>query len=72
MAPDSPEIIAEELRNLAEANTAEIPEIAPHETIEWDAAAKLDTATRALRVIKAGADDPVSVATVALWSMNDE
>jgi hypothetical protein len=68
--PDSPETIAAELRVIAEANTSDLPEIRPQETIEWDAAAKLETATRALREIRDGAKDPQGVASVALMSIS--
>jgi hypothetical protein len=69
--PDSPEQVAAELRVLAEVNASTLtPGIAPHETIEWDAANKLETASRALREIKDGAPDPVGVATVALMSIS--
>jgi hypothetical protein len=72
--PDSPETVASELRMIAEANIAMLEEgqqyIKPQDTIEWDAAAKLETASRALREIKDGAPDPIGVATVALMSIS--
>lgn len=71
MPPDSPEQVADELRVIAEANTSDLDGIKPQDTIEWDAAAKLEAAARALREIKAGAPDPKGVATVALMSMSD-
>jgi hypothetical protein len=68
--PDSPEIIAAELRALAEVSVSDLPEIRPQDTIEWDAAAKLETAARALREIRDGAPDPRGVASVALMSIS--
>jgi hypothetical protein len=68
--PDSPEIVAAELRTIALASASELEGIAPQDTIEWDAAAKLETAARALREIKDGAPDPKGVATVALMSIS--
>jgi hypothetical protein len=69
MPPDSPETVAAELREIAKANVSDL-EIKPQDTIEWDAAAKLEVASRALRDIKDGAEDPVGVATVALMSIS--
>jgi hypothetical protein len=69
MPPDSPETVAEELRSIARSNVYDL-EIKPEETIEWDAAAKLETGTRALREIRDGAPDPKGVATVALMSIS--
>jgi hypothetical protein len=66
--PDSPEIVAAELRTIVEASALE--GVAPQDMIEWDAAAKLETATRALREIRDGAPDPKGVATVALMSIS--
>jgi hypothetical protein len=66
--PDSPEIIAAELRIIAE--TCCLEGIAPEDTIEWDAAAKLETAARALREIRDGGEDPRAVAAVALMSIS--
>jgi hypothetical protein len=68
--PDSPEIVAAELRTIASANASDLEGIKPQDTIEWDAAAKLETAARALREIKDGAPDPKGVATVALMSIS--
>jgi hypothetical protein len=70
MPPDSPETVAAELRTIAKANVYDL-EIKPQDTIEWDAAAKLEVATGALREIRDGAPEPKTVATVALMSMND-
>jgi hypothetical protein len=66
--PDSPEIVAAELRTIAEASALE--GVAPQDMLEWDAAAKLETAARALREIRDGAEDPKGVATVALMSIS--
>jgi hypothetical protein len=68
--PDSPEIVAAELRTLAASAASDLEGIDPQDTIEWDAAAKLETAARALREIKDGAPDPKGVATVALMSIS--
>ena len=61
--PDSPEQVAAELRTIAEENVSLLDEgdqyIKPQDTIEWNAANKLETASRALREIKDGAADPV-------------
>jgi hypothetical protein len=72
--PDSPEQVAAELRTIAEENVSLLDEgdqyIKPQDTIEWDAANKLETASRALREIKDGAPDPRGIATVALMSIS--
>jgi hypothetical protein len=69
MPPDSPETVAAELREIAKANVSDL-EIKPQDTIEWDAATKLEVATGALREIKDGVEDPKGVATVALMSIS--
>jgi hypothetical protein len=69
VTPDSPEIVASELRTIALLNTCDLDGIEPQNTIEWDAAAMLETAARALREIRDGASDPKGVATVALMSI---
>jgi hypothetical protein len=66
VTPDSPEIVAAELRAIAEFETSELDLIKPQDTIEWDAEWMLETAARALREIRDGAADPKAVATVAL------
>lgn len=68
--PDSPETVASELRSIARSNTSELEGVKPQDTIEWDAAAKLEVTARALREIKDGAEDPKGIATVALMSIS--
>ena len=70
VTPDSPEIVASELRTIASLNTSDLDGIKPQDTIEWDAAAMLETATRALREIRDGAPDPKGVAIVVLMSIS--
>jgi hypothetical protein len=71
MPPDSPEQVAAELREIARENVSDL-EIKPEETIEWDAAAKIEAAARALREIRDGAPDPRAAAAVALMNINSE
>jgi len=71
MAPDSPETVASELRTIARENVSDL-DIKPEETIEWDAAAKLEVAARALREIRDGSERPRTVAAVALMELNDD
>jgi hypothetical protein len=69
--PDSPEIVAEELRTIARSNVSTLDGIKPQDTIEWDAAAKLEVASRALREIRDGSEQPRTVAAVALMELNE-
>jgi hypothetical protein len=66
--PDTPEQVAEDLREIAEASAPE--GIRPEEMQEWRAAQMLETATRSLREIRDGAPMPRAVATVALMEMD--
>lgn len=70
MPPDSPETVAQELRAIASSNVFGLDGITPQDTIEWDAAAKLEAAARALREIRDGAEDPRGVAAVVLMSIS--
>jgi hypothetical protein len=70
LTPDSPETVADELRSIARSNVSTLDGIKPQDTIEWDAAAKLEVTARALREIKDGAEDPQAVAAVALMSIS--
>jgi hypothetical protein len=70
--PDSPEIVAAELRTLAASAASDLEGIKPQDTIEWDAAAKIETAARALREIRDGGKMPRTIAAVALMELNDD
>jgi hypothetical protein len=70
ITPDSPDIVVAELRMIAESNTSDLDGIKPQDTIEWDAAAMLETAARALREIRHGAPDPRAVAIVGLLAIS--
>jgi hypothetical protein len=70
VTPDSPEIVAAELRMIAEFNTSDMDLVKPQDTIEWDAAGMLEIAARALREIRDGAPDPKTIATVALMAIS--
>ena len=67
--PPYPDALIEDLLRLAETSADELGIILPSGTIEADAAAVIETATRALREISEGAPDPRLVAYVALMAI---
>jgi hypothetical protein len=68
---DSLAIIVEELRTIALLSTEDL-EIDHVDTIEWDAARRLEVAARALREIRDGGREPKGIARIALMSVQDE